>query len=340
MIKGCIRGISGYLPEHVETLDDVARANPDWDLDRIADKTGIRAWHVAGEHETACDLACAAARRLLERDLVPRDTIDFLIVCTQTPDYLLPANACLLQKRLKLPSHVAAFDFNAGCSGYVQGLQLATALVESQAARNVLLVTADTYSKLVHPRDRTVRSLFGDGAAATLVGPAEQSGPGSIGPFVHGTLGSGAGELIVPVGGFRAPRSGQAAREPGDSEAGPPSGQYLFMNGQAVFSFALSYVPAAMKQLLQRTGTTVDDIDWFVYHQSSRFMLESLAACSHVPAEKMVCHLEQVGNTISASIPLALEAYATAGRIRAGQRLLLAGFGVGFSWGVCLATWG
>jgi 3-oxoacyl-[acyl-carrier-protein] synthase-3 len=184
-----------------------------------------------------------------------------------------------------------------------------------------------------------VRSLFGDGAAATLVGPAEESGSASIGPFVHGTLGSGAGELIVPAGGFRSPRSVQPGRESDDRHTDPGPGKYLFMNGQAVFSFALSHVPAAMKQLLQRTGMTVADVDWVVYHQSSRFMLESLAACSHVPPEKVVCHLEQVGNTISASIPLALEAYATAGRLVAGQRLLLAGFGVGFSWGVCLATW-
>lgn len=340
MSKSRILGISGYLPEKVETNDELARAYPDWDMDRIAEKTGIRSRHIAAEQETANDMAWVATRRLLDRNLVSIDTIDFLIVCTQTPDHLLPSNACLLQHRLGLPSSVAAFDFSSGCSGYVHGLQMASALVESQAARHVLLVNTDTYSKIVHPRDRTARALFGDGAAATLIGPETDTSPGSIGPFVHGTNGSGAADLIVPAGGFRTRPSAETTRESQDATGCVRTPQNVHMNGQAIFSFTLSTVPAAVSQLLRQAELTVADIDWFVCHQANQFMLQNLAACSRIPEEKMVYHLEHVGNTVSASIPLALEAYLADGRIECGQKIVLTGFGVGLSWGVCLITWG
>jgi 3-oxoacyl-[acyl-carrier-protein] synthase III len=339
VIHGQILGISSYVPDQVETNDDLARAHPDWDMERIAAKTGIRARHIAAEGETANDLAYAAARGLLSQELVPIETIDFLIVCTQTPDHLLPANACLLHQRLGLPPHVATLDFNGGCTGYVLGLQLAASLVESRAARHVLLVNADTYSKLVHPRDRTVRTLFGDGAAATLVGAADAESSGRIGPFVHGTSGDLAGELIVPAGGFRTPYSESSHEEFRDEQGCVRSPRHLYMNGQAIFSFALSRLPSAMLQLQEKAGLAAGDIDWYVFHQANRYMLESLAGCSRIPVEKMVMHLEHVGNTVSSSIPLAIEAYCKSERITSGHRLLLAGFGVGLTWSLCLVTW-
>ena len=339
MIRGQILGIRSHVPDQVETNDDLARAHPDWDMERIAAKTGIRARHIAAEGETANDLAYVAAQTLLGQELVPIETIDFLIVCTQTPDHLLPANACLLHQRLGLPSHVATLDFNGGCSGYVLGLQLAASLVESRSARNVLLINSDTYSKLVHPRDRTVRTLFGDGATATLVGAANAESSGSIGPFVHGTAGDLAGELMVPVGGFRTPYRESNGEEFRDAQGCVRSPRHLYMNGQAVFSFALSRLPSAMAQLREKTGVAADDIDWYVFHQANRYMLESLASCGCVPGEKMVMHLEDVGNTVSSSIPLAIEAYWNSGRITSGHRLMLVGFGVGFTWSLCLVTW-
>jgi 3-oxoacyl-[acyl-carrier-protein] synthase III len=340
MTRARILGISGFVPEYVETNDELARANPDWDMERIGEKTGIRARHIAAENETANDLALAAARMLLDRNLVPIETIDFLLVCTQTPDHLLPANACLLQHKLQLSTHLAALDFNSGCSGYVHGLQLAASLIESQAAQCVLLITADTYSKVVHPLDRTVRSLFGDAATATLIGPAEETQPGAIGPFIHGTDGSGAGELIIPAGGFRLPRSERTQQVTRDAQGCVRSPEHLFMNGQAVFSFALSRVPAAISQLQQTAGVTTGEIDWYIFHQANRFMLESLAVVIQIPTGRMVYHLDDVGNTVSSSIPLAIEAHEKSGRILPGQRLLLAGFGVGLSWGACLVKWG
>jgi 3-oxoacyl-[acyl-carrier-protein] synthase-3 len=338
-VKARILGIACHLPEKVETNDDLRRENPDWDMDRIARKTGIVARRIAAEDETACDLAFEAATKLLARKLVPVDEIDYLLFATQTPDHFLPANACVLQHRLGLSNQLGAFDFNLGCAGYVYGLQVAQGLILGQAARNVLLVTSDTYSKLIHPRDRTVRALFGDAAAATLVGVAED-GTAEIGPFVVGTDGSGAPSLTVPSGAFRLPRSAQTGEEYADVQGSVRSRDHLYMDAQAVYSFSLNTVPQAIAALLDKCGLQHDDVDWYVYHQANKYMLENLAVSSSIPPEKMVYHLETVGNTVSSSIPLAIDAHVERGCIRPGQTLVLAGFGVGFTWAACSVRWG
>jgi 3-oxoacyl-[acyl-carrier-protein] synthase-3 len=338
-VEARILGIAGCLPEKVETNADLAREHPDWDMTRIAEKTGILARRIAAAGETACDLGCRAAQKLLARNLVPVSDIDYVIFSTQTPDHPLPSNACVLQQRLKLSTHVGAVDINPGCTGFVFGLQLAKGLILSRAARNVLLVTGETYTRLIHPADRTVRALFGDGAAATLVGAAG-GGAGVIGEFMVGTDGSGGPSLIVPSGGARLPRSAITATVQRDEQGCLRSQDHLFMDGQAVFAFTLNRVPAAIAALLQKAGLTRDAVDWYVFHQANKFMLENLAKCSRTPLDKMVFHLAEIGNTVSSSIPLALEAYVESGRIRPGQQLLLAGFGVGLTWAACLVTWG
>jgi 3-oxoacyl-[acyl-carrier-protein] synthase III len=333
-----ILGIASYLPQTVETVEDIRSQQGAWPVDKIAEKTGIRSRHIADPSQTAGDLATEAARRLLAQNLVPREQIDYLIFCSQSPDYPLPSTSCVLQARLGLNQSVGAFDFQLGCSGYVYGLQLAHLLVTGGEARNVLLVTADTYSKYIHPQDRTVRMLFGDAAAATLIGPAAPEDRG-MGPFVVGTDGEGAEKLIVPAGGSRLPCSTETAREVEDDSGCVRSQNHLFMDGQAVFSFAISRVPDLISAVLAKAHLKLADVDWFVFHQANRFMLENLAACSRIPREKMVYHLETVGNTVSSSIPLAIEAYQQAGTLRPGQTLLLVGFGVGYSWGACLVHW-
>jgi 3-oxoacyl-[acyl-carrier-protein] synthase-3 len=335
MIHAQVLGIQGYLPQGIETNEDLARENPDWDMSRISGKTGIIARHIAAADETATDMGCQAAALLLQKQIVPLDEIDYLIVGSQTPDHYLPSDACLMQHRLGLGKHIGAFDFRLGCSGYVCGLQLAKSLIESSAARNVLLVTTDTYSKLIHPKDRTVRALFGDGAAATLVGGSQSTAP-RIGPFITGTDGSLASCLTVPSGGFRLKRSDQTAKEQIDTTGSVRTDDHLFMDGQAIFSFALNKVPAAIKLLLAKAQITADSVDWWVFHQANRFMLENLALCCAIPESKMVYAMETVGNTVAASIPLAIEEYTRSERIRSGQRLALVGFGVGLSWNACL----
>jgi len=330
-----ILGIDYYLPERVETNEDLSRENPSWQMDRFATKCGISARHVAAENETAGDLGYHAARRLLDRQLVPAEEIDFLLFCTQSPDYFLPTTACILQDRLGLGKHVGALDFNLGCSGYVYGLFLAEQFIASGAARYVLLITADTYTKYIHPQDRSVRPIFGDGAAATLVGPSSEGTKG-VDHFVLGTDGAGATRLIVPSGAMRLARSAETARESTDITGCVRSKDHLFMDGMALMSFAMDTVPQVIDALLAKSRLSLEDVDWFVYHQANRFMMKHLANASHIPWEKMVFSMEDIGNTVSASIPIALARSLDEGKILPSQKLALVGFGVGYSWAACL----
>jgi 3-oxoacyl-[acyl-carrier-protein] synthase-3 len=266
---------------------------------------------------------------------VAREEIDFILLCTQAPDYLLPTSACLLQERLGVPRSAGALDFNLGCSGFVYGLSLARGLVESGAARRVLLLTADTYSKFIHPQDHSVRTLFGDAAAATVVGAANGPAP-EIGPFVFGTDGRGAHDLIVEAGGARRPRDASSAVERLDANDNTHSADTLYMDGAEVLSFTLREVPAAISALLDKAGLVQDDIDYFVLHQANRFMLETLRKKIGVAPERMPLHLEHVGNTVSSTIPLALIGMREAGQLAPGKRLMLVGFGVGYSWAATL----
>ena len=334
-----ILGIACHLPARVQTNEDLARANPDWKMDALQETCGIQARHIAAPDETAADLGLQAAGKLLERRLVDPGEIDFLLYCTQSPDHYLPSTSCVLQHQLGLGKHIGALDFNLGCSGYVYGLFLAKCFILNGAARNVLLIAADTYTKYIHPRDRTVRVLFGDGATATLVG-GTTTGTGRIGEFVLGTNGSGAENLIVPSGGLRKPRSDDTAIERTDAADCTRSEDNLYMNGKAIFAFAITTVPRAVSALLAKASLSAEDVDWYVYHQANKFMLENLAGRSKVPADKMVMALEDVGNTVSSSIPIAVERYVQAGKIRPGHRLMLIGFGVGYSWAACEMIWG
>ncbi len=335
---GRIVGIAYHLPEEVETNEDLGRSNPDWRIDSLYEKTGIRSRHIAAADETASDLGLKAAQRLLQRQLVDPTTIDFLIYCTQSPDHFLPPASCVLQHRLGFGRHLGALDMNLGCSGFVYGLQLANSLVESSAARNVLLITADTYTKYIHPRDRSVRALFGDGAAATLVGSSD-SGCSAIGEFEFGTDGTGAANLIVPSGGFRLPRSPETQREYTDSRGCTRSQDNLFMDGSAVFAFALATVPRTISALLEKANLPPDAIDYYIYHQANKYMLEALARRSNIPMDKIIIAMEDTGNTVSPSIPIATQRHVEFEQIRPGHLLMMIGFGVGYSWGACIVRW-
>lgn len=318
-----VRAIEFHLPEAVLTNEDLAGAFPDWVPGKIAAKTGILERRIAAPGECASDLAAAAAGKLFAAGACRPEDVDFLLFCTQSPDYFLPTTACVLQDRLGLPTRAGALDFNLGCSGFVYGLGLAKGLVESGQAANVLLLTADTYSKFLDPGDRGVRPLFGDGAAATLVQGRPDPAPGGgpwIGPFVYGTDGKGADDLIVRRGGLRCPAT---ADEPAR----------LRMNGPAVFTFALRAVPPAVRALLDRAGHTLDDVDLFVFHQANRYMLEHLRDKLAIPPEKFIVSMSHVGNTVSSTIPIALKGAPPAA---AGRLALLVGFGVGYSWAATL----
>jgi 3-oxoacyl-[acyl-carrier-protein] synthase-3 len=326
-----ILDLAAHLPERVLDNEALAALYPDWSADKILAKTGIRERRIAADGETAADLACAAADKLFAQGRVERGEIDFILFCTQAPDYLLPTSACLLQARLGLPRSAGALDFNLGCSGFVYGLSLAKGLIESGAARRVLLLTADTYSKYIHPQDRSVRTLFGDAAVATVIGGVEGEVQ-SIGPFVFGTDGRGARDLIVEAGGARRPCDAGSSVAHLDANGNVRSAENLHMNGAEVFSFTLREVPAAVDALLDKAGLARADIDFFVLHQANRFMLDTLRKKIGIAPDKMPLHLEDVGNTVSSTIPLALVRMREGGQLVPGTRLMLVGFGVGYSW--------
>ena len=252
------------------------------------------------------DLAVEAAQSFFCEACAHPHDIDYLLFCTQSPDYLIPTTACLLQQRLGLPTTCGALDFNLGCSGFVYGLSLAKGLVECGEARNVLLLTSETSSKHIDPSDFNVRTIFGDGAAATLVQaapPDPRTGGPWIGPFVYGTDGSGKNTLIVRRGSLRAdPYGGKGAVGPAD----PEQQRALFMDGPEIFSFTLKAVPQSVHKLLDKARLDLGQIDWFVFHQANRFMLEHLRRKLAIPAEKFVYALSDCGNTVSSTIPIAL----------------------------------
>lgn len=331
-MKAEIVSIAYALPEGELTNSQLAGMTTDWTAEKILAKTGIRSRRIAAQDECSSDLAVQAARKLFSEGSCKPEEIDYLLFCTQSPDYLLPTTACLLQDRLGLSTACGALDFNLGCSGYVYGLSLAKGLIESGQARTVLLLTADTYSKMLDTEDFSTRTLFGDGASATLLkGSTDPATPlPAVGPFVFGTDGRGAKNLIVKDSGFRSAET--------DPVPGTRCGS-LFMSGPDIFSFTLQSVPTAIDALLTKAELTKQDVDLFVLHQANRFMLQHLRDKIGIPPEKFLISMEETGNTVSSTIPIALRNALDQGQVQAGQRMMLVGFGVGYSWGACLVTW-
>jgi len=336
--RAVLKAIASYLPDGSLTNEELAQQLGGWDAQKILEKTGIAVRRIAGPDECSSDLGVAAAKRLFENGACAPGDIDFLLFCTQSPDYFLPTTACLVQDRLGLRLDCGALDFNQGCSGFVYGLSLAKSLIETGSATNVLLITAETYSKFINRRDRSVRTIFGDGAAATLLSAVE-SDRELIGPFVFGTDGSGARELIVPAGGMRQPVGCEQTIESEDGRGNWRSQRNLYMNGPEVYRFTVETVPRLLEQLLEKSGRAVEDVDHFIFHQANKFMLDRLRARTPIPEEKFWVDLADTANTVSCTIPIALEKAVCRRQIRPGQNLALVGFGVGYSWAATMLEW-
>lgn len=324
-----------HLPERVLTNDDLAREFPDWTVEKIAGKTGIEGRHIAADGEFSSDLAIGAVRALERDHGVDLQTVDHLVVVTQTPDHLMPAVSSVVHGALGLAADCGTVDLALGCSGYVHGLGLASALIDAGQASRVLLVTADTYSKLLNPADRGVRTIFGDAATATLLEPAPQ-GRGLTG-FVYGSDGGGGGALCVPHGGLREGGL-PAAADP--DRRGLVDGRFdLYMDGPAVFEFTLRVVPPAVDRVLERAGVAPGDIDSWVFHQANRFMLGHLRRKLSLPEERFLVDMADVGNTVSSTIPIVLARAMQRGDVTEGSRSLLLGFGVGLAWAGAVVGW-
>lgn len=323
-----IKGISYYLPERIVTNEELLQEFPEWSVDKIAAKVGVNSRHIAAEKETAGDMAEKAARKLFaEYDVDPKN-IDFVMLCTQSPDYFLPSTACILQNRLGIPTSAGAFDYNLGCSGCVYGLAMANSFVKSGLAKNVLLLTAETYNKYLHPSDKSNRSIFGDGAAACLV---SSEGIAEIGECVLGTDGSGAEHLIVRTGAARCKQpTGDVTI---DEDGHERYDDYLYMNGSAIFNFTLDAVPAMMTQILEKNNMLKENIDFYVFHQANKFMLNTIRKVCLLPKDKFYVDLETTGNTVSSTVMIALKDCLDKELITKGMSVMISGFGVGLSWG-------
>ena len=323
-----IKAISYYLPDRVVTNEELVREFPEWSVDKVAQKVGVDSRHVAAEDETAGDMAEKAARKLFEEYKIAPKSIDFLMLCTQSPDYFLPSTACILQDRLGIPTSAGAFDYNLGCSGCVYGMAMAKGLITAGIAKNVLLLTAETYSKYLHPRDKGNRTIFGDGAAATLVG---LNGFAEIGNFSFGTDGNGAENLIVKTGAAR-----QRVRLDDlqfDNFGNPKSSDYLYMNGTEILNYTLDRIPGLIEEVLQENGCGIDDIDLHVYHQANKYIANLQRVKMKIAPEKYYCCFERMGNTVSSTIPIALKEALNEGSIKPGFKVLSVAQGLGYSWG-------
>lgn len=328
-MKSYIKAISYYLPEKVVTNEQLVEEFPEWTVEKIADKVGVSKRHIADD-ETISDMAVKASENLFaENPDIDRESIDFVLVCTQSPDYFLPSTACLVQARLGLTTRCGAFDFNLGCSGYEYGLAVSKGFIEARVAKNILLITSEAYNKHIHLRDKGNRTIFGDAASATLI---STEGFAEIKDFVLGTDGNGAGNLIVRTGGLAHPE--KANDLVFDVDGNPRSSDYLYMNGSEIFSFTLLTVPKMVRQTLEKNNLTKDDIDLYVFHQANAFMLNHLRKKLKIDEDKFFLNMENIGNTVSSTVPIALADAKRQDKLKGN--VLIAGFGVGLSWGACI----
>ena len=325
-MKVYIKDIAYYLPKRVVTNEELVKDFPEWSVEKIAEKVGVSERHVATSNETATDLAITAAGEMFSHEVVEKKDIDFVLFCTQSPDYKLPSSACVIQDKLGLSTCCGAFDFNLGCSGYEYGLAVAKGMILGGIAKNVLLLTGETYNKYLHPRDKGNRTIFGDAASSTVV---STEGFAEIGEFCLGTDGSGAKHLIVKSGGARCPDTVNDLQF--DDGGNPVSSDYLFMDGQEIFIFTLAKVPKMVKEVLLKNNLQKEDIDLFVFHQANKYMLEHLRKKMKIEECKFFENLTLIGNTVSSTIPIALCDAREQGILKGN--VLLAGFGVGLSWG-------
>ncbi len=327
MLHAHIGPIAIHYPERCETNADLQAMFPNWNIPEIADKTGINQRFVSAENETASDLAVKASTKLFAEHNVDPKSIDYVLLCTQTPDYPLPTTACLVQDRLGIPTSAGALDFNLGCSGFVYGISLAEGLICSGQAKRVLLLTAETYSKYIDANDRSLRTIFSDAAAATLI---EAKSEASLTGFRFGTDGSGADTLLVGDGGSRIAAEAIQPRHKKRWKS------RLYMDGPSLINFTVTAVPQLVREMLAEAKMTAAETDFFLMHQATNKMLQQLQIALEVGDEKLPIRLRNCGNTVSSTLPILIHDLRASGELRENMRALMVGFGVGWSWAGCL----
>lgn len=322
--------IEYWFPKKKVSNDDLHRIFPDYDFSDFEKKVGIKNRYIVSENETGLDLAIEACNNAFKR--FDKSQIDYILYCTQSPEYFLPTTACILQDKLCLKKDIGALDFNLGCSGYVYGLSMARALIESKQAKNILLVTSETYSKYIHPKDRSNRAIFGDAASCTIVSATDDE-KYKFGEFLFGTDGGGFEKLIIKNGASHKKYDPEAEeKEYGTGNC--YSDNFLYMNGPDILNFTINEIPLFVQRLLLKNNLKTDEVDQYIFHQANAFMLNYLRKKLGIDKERFYINLGDGGNTVSSTIPIALKNY-TRNRNTEHKRtenILLVGFGVGLSW--------
>lgn len=320
--------IAYYLPKKIVTNEDLVKDFPEWKAGDIEKKTGIYKRHCAASDEIASDCATNAAKQLFEEYNIDRKSVDFLIFVTQSQDHASPTTACLIQNRLGLKKQIGAFDINLGCTGFVYALSVAKGLLATNDLENVLILTSETLTKYIHPKDRSSRTIFGDAGAAVLVSKEHK-----IGSFEYGTDGSGSEVMIKRNGSFRFPFTKVRGVNYDDGYGNITNDDCFRMKGQDVFVFAVKTVPKLVAKIVAKNNMQLDDIDLFIFHQANGFLIEHLRKKIGIPKEKFFVYMREVGNTVSSTIPIAMKEAMIAGKLKKGMKVLIVAFGVGLSWG-------
>ena len=305
-----ITNIEFTLGNRIETIEDLGKYNPDWIIDKLKDKTGIESRPILGKDEDEKSLVLDACKKLFNK--VDKDDVDGIIHVSQSAFSRLPTSACIIQDEIGLPKNLMAFDLVQGCSGFVYGLSAAVSMIKQCNLKKVLIICADTYTKYIPTSDRTNRPIFADGAAVAVI---EDNDSGTIGPFSFFTDGSG-GELLT------------LNNTEGKEE--------LFMDGKEVFKFSIREVPKVVNSLLEKANLNKNDIDLFIFHQASAVILRQLKIKLDIPNEKWFQNIKDIGNTVSATIPIAIKQAKDAGLYKPGMKIMLMGFGVGLSIAGCI----
>jgi len=331
-IRSKISAISYYLPEGRLTNDDLFREFSKYPPEEIFKRVGVKERPIRGANQIGSDLAYESSLVLFKEHNVNPSEIDFLLFCTEGLDYKGPATACIMQDRLGLGKYIGAMDVPMGCAGFTNGLSVAKALIESGQAKKVLLQTADIPSSVIHPNDLELRMLFGDAGASVLISKcdSEDSDAGQIGNFAFGTDGSGAENLMVKRSNTRTPVDTDWLEE--HKDVGGMLYGRMEMDGLEIFSFSMREVPSLVREILSRNNLELEDIDLFVFHQANAFILKMLARKLRIDQSKVFNCMEYIGNTVSASVPIALKEAEKQGKIKPGSTVLTAAFGIGYSW--------
>ncbi|HLG45032.1 MAG TPA: ketoacyl-ACP synthase III [Reyranella sp.] len=332
-----ITRVAYAVPSQRLTHDELAARFGAEQMEKVAQSTGIWERRVAPPGMCASDLAAHAARTLFEEGGIDPASIDLLIFATQTPDYLLPSTACILQNRLRVPTTAAAFDINLGCSQYVYSLGVATGMLSAKMANRALVLTGDTVSRILNPGDRAVVPLFGDAGTATILEPV-RDGAGFL-AFDFGTDGAGAEALIWPASGLRLRHSPETAVEKADKTGSIRSQNDMYMDGAAVFMFTMRTIPQTVARTLEKAGVTINDVDLFVFHQASQFIVDTAVRRLKIPREKVHMKLADLGNSGGSTVGVCLADAVRSGVLKPGMRVLLSAFGVGLSWASAYCVW-